>query len=291
MRVVLFGKNGQVGSVLDPLLFPVGEVISLSHADLDLADESALRVLLRDLKPDLVINTAAYTNVDQAEQEKVIAGKVNANAPALMMDELNAWGGAFIHLSTDYVFDGSSQSPYVEEDAPAPINQYGRTKLEGERWIEQCGGIYLIFRTSWVYAGKAVNFVSNVIGWASTQNTIKIVDDQVGSPTWAGMLAEQIAGIVQRKDWREFMRQHTGIYHCAGRGAVSRFDLACEILRQHPSPTVKQTVVVPAKTGDFPSPALRPAYSALDCSRFERVFGVLLPEWRKSLRAFIQHLE
>jgi dTDP-4-dehydrorhamnose reductase len=290
MRIVLLGKSGQVGAALLPLLLPLGDVFSLGHGDMDLADEAELRGLLRKLMPDIVINTAAYTNVDQAEQEKIIVGKVNADAPGFMMEELNAWGGALIHFSTDYVFDGTKQDLYVEDDVPNPINEYGRTKLEGECRIEQIGGRYLIFRTSWVYAEKSTNFVTNVMRWASTRDAIKIVDDQIGSPTWSGMLAEQIAGLVQRRQWREFMDEHAGIYHCAGKGAISRFEFAREILHLSPIPTGKQSALIPAKTRDFPSPALRPGYSALDCSKFEKVFDVLLPEWRQSLLAFMQRL-
>jgi dTDP-4-dehydrorhamnose reductase len=292
MRILLFGKNGQVGQALEPLLQPLGDVTSIGHEDLDVADSDKLRNLLRTQKPDVVVNASAYTNVDRAEAEKSIAWKVNAEAPGNMMEELNRWKGTLIHFSTDYVFDGAKHNPYQEADAVHPINEYGRSKLGGERLIRAAGGRYLILRTGWVYAQNTENFVSNVLRWATRQDCLRIVDDQVGSPTWATMLAEQTARLLARRTISELVEEKAGIYHCVGKGAVSRYDLARKLLALLPSyVTIKASVVVPAKSSDFPSPAPRPVYSALDCTKFEQVFEVNLPTWDLSLATAVQHFK
>jgi len=291
MQILLFGKNGQVGKALVPLLQPLGNVVSLGHEDLNITDSKQLRAALQMHKPDIIVNTAAYTNVDQAEVEKDIAWKVNAEAPGIMMEELNAWKGTLIHFSTDYVFDGSKCSPYVEDDTLNPINEYGRSKLAGENRIRAIGGRYLILRTSWVYAEDRQNFVSNVVKWATTQDTLRIVDDQIGSPTWARMLAEQTASLLFRRLIPDLIEENAGIYHCAGKGVVSRYDLVKKLLVLIPPRIkVKTSEVIPAKSSDFPSLASRPAYSALDCTKFEKAFNVSLPTWDLSLVNALQQL-
>jgi dTDP-4-dehydrorhamnose reductase len=292
MRILLFGKHGQVGRALVPLLRPVGDVTSLGHRDLDVADTDQLRALLRTQKPDIVINACAYTNVDRAESEKEIAWQVNAEAPALMMQELNQWRGILIHFSTDYVFDGITDRPYVEGDVPNPINEYGRSKLGGEQLIAARGERYLILRTGWVYAAGMQNFISNILRWAVTEETLRIVDDQIGSPTWATMLAEQVAALLLRRTIFDLIQGRAGIYHCVGKGAVSRYDLARKVLSLISSHTrVKTTVVTPVKSSDFSLPAVRPGYSALDCTKFELTFGLHLPTWEFSLFHALQQFE
>jgi dTDP-4-dehydrorhamnose reductase len=284
MRILLFGKHGQVGKALAPLLHPLSDIISMGLEDLDVADSNKLRDVLRLHKPNVVINASAYTNVDWAEIEKETAWKVNADAPGIMMEELNRWKGTLIHFSTDYVFDGTKRSPYIEDDALNPINEYGRSKLGGERLVQAKGDKYLILRTSWVYAEDSQNFVSNVLKWSTTQETIRIVDDQIGSPTSAKMLAEQTAGLLMRKEMDDFIKANAGVYHCAGKGEVSRYDFAKKILSFVSSRAkVKATTVIPAKSSDFSSLASRPSYSALDCTKFEKTFDVNLPTWDASL--------
>ena len=235
MRILLLGKNGQLGKALVPLLRPLDDVIAMGREDLDVADCTKLRELLRTHKPDIVVNASAYTNVDRAESEKDIAWRVNAEAPGVMMDELSTWKGVLIHVSTDYVFDGAKDQPYLEEDALNPINEYGRSKLGGERLIETKGDRFLIVRTGWLYAENSQNFVSNVLRWATTQETLRIVDDQTGSPTWATMLAGQLAGLLITGKIPDLIEEHAGVYHCAGKGSVSRYDLAQKILSLMPS--------------------------------------------------------
>jgi dTDP-4-dehydrorhamnose reductase len=292
MKILLFGKNGQVGKALAPLLQPLGDVISMGHEDLNVADSTQLRAVLGLHKPDIVVNTSAYTNVDQAEVEKNIAWKINAEAPGIMMEELNKWKGMLVHFSTDYVFDGSKHVPYVEDETLNPINEYGRSKLAGEDRIRAIGDRYLILRTSWVYAVDRQNFVSNVVKWATTQDILRIVDDQIGSPTWAKMLAEQTARLLFRRNIPDFIEETTGVYHCAGKGAVSRYDLTKKLLSLIPSHIkVKASEVMPAKSSDFPSLALRPPYSALDCTKFEKAFDVSLPTWDLSLFNALEQLK
>ena len=284
MRIVLFGKNGQVGRALVPLLHPLGEVISLGRRELDLTDAEKLRTILRIYRPDVVVNASAYTDVDRAEFEKEVAWKVNAEAPGIMMEELDRWKGNLIHFSTDYVFDGIKQDPYVEEDPVNPINEYGRSKLGGERQVRARGDRYLILRTGWVYAEDSKNFISTVLHWAATQEILKIVDDQVGSPTWSRMLAGQTARLLATRTISDLVEEKAGIYHCVGSGAVSKYELVIKLLSLLPSHVnVRSTVILPAKSSDFPSPALRPSYSALDCTKFEKAFDVGLPTWEMSL--------
>jgi dTDP-4-dehydrorhamnose reductase len=292
MKILLFGKNGQVGKALAPLLQPLGDVVSMGHEDVNVADSTQLRAVLALHKPDIVINTSAYTNVDQAEVEKDIAWKVNAEAPGIILGELNKWRGTLVHFSTDYVFDGAKRHPYVESDSLNPINEYGRSKLAGENRIRAIGGRYLILRTSWVYAEDSRNFVSNVVKWATTQDFLRIVDDQIGSPTWAGMLAEQTARLLLTRIIPDFIEENTGVYHCAGKGAVSRYDLTRKLLSLIPSHIkVKASVVIPAKSSDFPTLASRPTYSALDCTKFEKAFDVNLPTWDLSLFQALQQFK
>ena len=292
MQILLLGKNGQVGKALVPLLQPLGDVIAVGHEDLDLADSDKLRGMLRSHRPDIVVNTAAYTNVDRAETEKEIAWTVNAEAPGIMMEELNAWKGVLIHFSTDYVFDGTKHEQYVEDDTVNPINEYGKAKLDGERLIRERGDRYLILRTGWVYAEDSQNFISKVLQWATTQETLRIVDDQVGSPTWATMLAEQTARLLATRTIPDFVEEKAGIYHFVGKGAVSRYDLTRKLLHLLSSRVkVKTTVIVPVKSSDFPSLAPRPSYSALDCTKFERAFDVSLPTWDLSLLNALQRFK
>jgi dTDP-4-dehydrorhamnose reductase len=284
MRILLFGKHGQVGRALVPLLQPAGDMIAIGHEDLNVAEPASLREMLRALKPQIVVNAAAYTNVDRAEIEAEMAWKVNAEAPGIMMEELNPWKGILIHFSTDYVFDGLKNDPYAEHDIVSPLNEYGRSKLGGERRIRATGDRYLIMRTGWVYAENSRNFISSVLGWAATQPVLKIVDDQVGSPTWARMLAQQVASLLAKRTIPDFVEAKAGLYHCVGTGAVSRYDLAIKLLSLLPSHVqVQAKMILPVKSTDFPSLARRPGYSALDCTKYEEAFETKLPTWDSSL--------
>ncbi len=287
MKLLLFGKNGQLGREFQKLLPQLGEVISLDQEDLDLCDTQTLQKVLNDQKPDLIINASAYTAVDRAETEQDKAMKVNALAPGVMAEAARRSGAAFIHYSTDYVFDGRKTSPYLEYDTPNPLNVYGKSKLAGEGNILQAGDAYLILRTSWVYSMQGNSFVGKVLEWASKSDRLKIVDDQVSNPTWAKALAETTCSMLLQnvKHLPERIREGNGLYHLAGGGYTSRFEWAREIIANASARTENLArTLEPVSSEEFPTPAQRPLFTALDCSKFEAAFGFRLPNWKDSLQ-------
>jgi dTDP-4-dehydrorhamnose reductase len=287
MKIILFGKNGQLGWELQRILPILGEVVSLDRQDLDLCDVDRLVEILNELKPDLIVNASAYTEVDRAEKESGLAMKINAVAPGVMAEQARKLTAALVHYSTDYVFDGKGTTPYTERDRPDPLNVYGQSKLRGEENVEQAGGAYLILRTSWVYSLRGNSFVTKVLGWARKNSTLRVVDDQISSPTWARTLAEVtcLALSQHRASLQDALRERGGIYHLAGGGYTSRYEWAKQIAAGDPRKE-EQTVqtIEPARSADFPTPARRPLFSALDCSRFEGTFGLRLPPWEETLR-------
>ena len=288
MRIVLFGKNGQVGWELDQLLPSLGEVISFGRNDVDVSDLQKMQDALHKIKPDLIINASAYTEVDRAEKEIEKANRINAEAPGVMAEAAKKINAVFIHYSTDYVFNGKSQTPYKESDVTNPLSIYGKSKLTGEKNIEQVGGAYLILRTSWVYSMRGNTFVNKTIAWARSHETLRIVDDQISNPTWARDLAEATYSVVSasRNHLQDVMKERSGLYHMAGTGYTSRFEWAQEILANasHRTDILSHTIL-PVSSDEFPLPAARPIFSALDCSKLQEAFGIALPEWQKSLKA------
>jgi dTDP-4-dehydrorhamnose reductase len=291
MQIVLFGKNGQVGWELQRILPFLGRVIALDYDELDLADLKALQTRLDELKPDLIVNASAYTAVDRAESERDLAMKVNGQAPGIMAEAARKSGAMLVHYSTDYVFDGTKGSPYVETDVPNPLNVYGESKLAGEGAIQHAADAYLILRTSWVYSTRLQSgFVQKVLAWARQNETLRIVEDQIGCPTWARMLAE-VTGLLIAKggdQLDEYFKQYRGIYHVAGKGSASRFKWAEAILGSDPrrdEQLVKH--LEPALSSEFPMPAARPMYSVLSCAHFESTFGFYVPDWMESLQLAI----
>lgn len=286
MKILLFGKTGQLGWELQRTLAPLGEVLAYGPDDIDLANLKSVETAIKEAAPQLIVNAAAYTAVDRAEEEAELAARINLHAPSVMAETARSIHAALIHYSTDYVFDGRKRSAYREDDLTNPLNVYGKTKLDGERAIRQVGGAHVILRTSWVYSLGSGGFVSKVLAWARKQETMRVVTDQVGSPTWARMLAEISSAMIARSlpDPVQFFEEKAGLYHLGGAGAVSRFDFTREILRLDPQ-AGEQIVqrVEPALTADFPTPAQRPLFTALDCSRFEETFGLCMPRWEKAL--------
>jgi len=286
-KVLIFGKTGQLGWELQRTLAPLGDVHAFGHDELDITHLSALATLIREMKPQVLVNASAYTAVDKAESEPELARKVNVGAPQVMAEEARALNAAFIHYSTDYVFDGKKSSAYTEQDATNPLNVYGQTKLEGEQVISQVGGAYVILRSSWVYSVGSGGFVSKILSWARQQETMRIVTDQVGSPTWSRMLAETSAVMIARSlsGVSNYFSERSGVFHLGGLGSVSRYDFAREVLRLDPN-LEEQVVrrIEPALTHEFPTPAHRPLVTPLDCSRFEETFGIALPPWEHALR-------
>ena len=287
MKIVLFGKNGQVGWELQRILPSLGQVVALDYDDLDLIDQKALQTRLHDLKPDLIVNASAYTAVDKAETERDLAMKVNGVAPGIMAEAARRSSAMLVHYSTDYVFDGAKGSPYVETDIPNPLNVYGESKLAGEKAVQQAADAYLILRTSWVYSTRMQSgFVKKVLTWARQYETLRIVDDQTGCPTWARMLAETTALLVAKAGDRpvEYFKSNRGIYHLAGKGSASRHKWAQTILAYDPQREEQRVNhLEPASSAEFPTPAVRPAYSVLDCTLFENTFGFYIPDWEESL--------
>ena len=287
MKILLLGKNGQVGWELNRTLLPLGEVVAVDYPEIDLIDLDSTRKLIYELKPQFVVNAAAYTDVDGAETQKAAAWKINALAPGMLAEVSADIHAALIHISTDYVFDGTAHRPLVESDEPNPINEYGRSKLAGEAAVIEKGVAYLIFRTSWVYSRRVGGFVNKVLRWSHEQNVMRVVADQISSPTWCRVLAEAISQVVAagRDTAVSYCQEHRGLYHLAGSGIASRYEWAEKILEYDPdreNQIVKQ--VVPAQTDEFPTPAARPAYSALDCTLFQQTFGLCLPPWEQALR-------
>lgn len=286
MRILLLGSTGQLGWELERSLAPLGQVEALDYPQVDLTKLETIIPHLREFQPQLIVNATAYTAVDKAESEVDFAMAINAVAPGVLAEEAKKLNAALIHYSTDYVFDGKKGSPYCEEDQPNPINVYGKSKLAGEEAIVKVGGSHLILRTAWVYSMRRDSFVTKVLQWARQQKTLKLVTDQVSNPTWARALAEITSLLIacSGSDPYAWIKERAGIYHLAGDGYASRFEWGQEILRQDPM-REEQTIgdVLPATTDEFPTPAQRPLFSALDCELFARTFELHLPDWKKAL--------
>ncbi|MBN2678470.1 MAG: dTDP-4-dehydrorhamnose reductase [Anaerolineaceae bacterium] len=283
MRILLFGKNGQLGWELQRTLACLGNISAYDFPEVDFTKPEYLRPIIDQIGPTLIINAAAYTDVDQAEREPEKAYLINATSVGVMAEEAHRRKIPLIHFSTDYVFDGAKGALYTEEDTPRPINVYGQSKLEGEKGITQAGGDYLIFRTSWVYSLRKGGFVNKVLEWSRQKKTLRVVDDQIANPTWARMLAEITAHIIGPD--MGSIRDHPGLYHLAGSGFTSRYNWAKSILeldsRRNEQVCEK---LQPAKTSDFPTLAQRPLFSALDCQLFLNSFGTQLPDWEDALK-------
>ena len=289
-KILQIGTKGQLGWELLRTCAPLGEVVALDYPDVDLSDSHGLRELVRNTKPDIIINAAAYTNVDKAESEPEIARAINATGPGVLAEEAKKIGAVLVHYSTDYVFDGTKGSPYVETDQPNPLNMYGHTKLEGEQLIAASACVNLVLRTSWVYSMRQGGFVTKVLQWARTQEVMRVVDDQISSPTSARMLAEITALILAqgREDVFGYLSKKSGLYHCAGGGSCSRFEWAKAILELDPQKE-EQIVnkLLPAQSDEFAVLANRPKSSVLICLRLQEELGLKLPDWYSDMEVTI----
>jgi len=302
LTILLTGKTGQIGSHLYPLLGNLGEVVAPDRNQLDLSNADAIRRVVRDLRPSLIVNAAACTAVDAAETDEGSAYTINASAPAALADEAKKISAGIVHYSTDYVFDGLKTIPYVESDATNPINAYGRTKLAGEKAVRDSGASHLIFRTSWVYSTRGRNFMLTILRLASEREELRIVRNQVGAPTCAADVAAAttrvLTYILRRNNYPSVISEASGIYHMTAAGQASWYDFATAILEDaqavssSPSWFIAATHgrsliakrVVPISTEEFRSPAARPAYSVLSNSLLAQRFGVVLPNWRHQLQ-------
>jgi dTDP-4-dehydrorhamnose reductase len=286
LKILLFGKKGQLGWEVQRELFCLGDVFAYDFPEIDFLKPETILEVIDNVQPDLIYNAVAYTAVDKAENELEIAQKINGSTPGVIAEVCKKHSIPLIHISTDYVFDGFLGRDYVEEDPPSPINVYGSSKLDGERNIIQSGCDFLIFRTSWVYSLREGGFLQKVIQWAKNYEVLRIVDDQIGNPTWARTLAILSTRPLpsSAKTLKDFFYQHAGLYHLAGKGSISRFEWTKHILEALPKDiAVKTKNVLPAKTADFPTPAKRPLHSALNCSKFEEEFSIKIPDWKQSL--------
>lgn len=291
-RVLLLGKNGQLGYALHEKLNPTFEVVALGSTELDLGRPDDIRDCVQSLKPRIIINAAAYTAVDQAESEPDLAAAINTRAPAILAEEIGKLGGALLHYSTDYVFDGMASRAYREDDICHPGNVYGRTKHEGEQAIQTSGVPHLIFRTSWVYGARGKNFLLTMQRLLRERDQVRVVDDQIGSPTWVGSLADATRQILSSvANARDVFDRHSGLYHMTCGGQTSWYGFACAIAEHMRAPGKKLAEIIPIPTAEYPLPASRPASSVLDNSLLLRTFGVQLPDWREALDSLMQMQE
>lgn len=281
MRVLVCGHNGQVAQALKTQLAGLGEIHLLGRDQLDLAQPEALREPLRQLAPGLIINAAAYTAVDQAETEPDTAFAINAQAPGVLAEEALRLGAPLIHYSTDYVFDGEKATPYNEQDVPNPLGVYGRSKLAGEQAIAAVGGAHLILRTSWVYSLHGRNFLLTMQRLLQEKPQLRVVDDQIGAPTWATTIALSTRVLIER--WQAGRAGAWGTYHLAAQGHTSWFGFAQAIGEQLKARGLPCAELLPIPSSEYPTPARRPANSRLDCSRLAREWGVTLPHWQQAL--------
>jgi dTDP-4-dehydrorhamnose reductase len=285
-KILLTGKNGQVGWELQRTLASLGDVVAVGHPEMDLADPDSVRKVIREVRPGLIVNAAAYTAVDKAESEPDLAMAVNGVAPGVMAEEAKRLNAAIIHYSTDYVFDGAKVSPYAEDDAPNPLNVYGRTKLAGERAIHAAGAPHLILRTSWVFGARGHNFLLTMLRLSKERDEMKIVNDQYGAPTWSRMLAEVTSQIVTQS-FSPLCRQAaliqdvSGIYHTASAGSTSWHGFASKILESVPGHAPPKLVPIP--TSGYPLPATRPRNSCLSNEKLMHTYGLTIPSWEESL--------
>ena len=295
MNILLFGKNGQVGWELQRSLSVLGAVTALDFDSTDhcgdFAQPEAVADTVRALRPDVIVNAAAHTAVDKAESEPEFARLLNATTPGAVAQEAARLGALLVHYSTDYVFDGSGTRPWTEDDTPAPLSVYGRTKLEGEQLIQQSGCQHLILRTSWVYAARGGNFAKTMLRLAQERERLTVIDDQWGAPTGADLLADVTAHAIRH------VRQHPqdgGLYHCVAAGETN-WNLYAKYVLAHasqaqPAIKIKATEVAPVPTSAFPTPARRPHNSRLDCTRLQTTLGLQLPHWQQGVARMLNEI-
>jgi len=284
MKILLLGKNGQVGWELRRTLAPLAEVTAVDYPEINFTDVPALRRLVADAHPDAVVNAAAYTAVDKAETEPELCRQINAIAPGVLAEEAKKIGALMVHYSTDYIFDGTKSSPYVETDVPNPLGAYGRSKLEGDQAVKASGADHLIFRLCWVYGARGQNFMLTMQRLAREREKLHVVGDQFGCPTWSRMIAETTALALKEILGCVDISACNGEYHLAASGQTSWHGFASGIIELLPETERKCRAVEKITTSEYPLPAKRPAYSVLDCGKLEKTFGLRLPDWEFSLR-------
>jgi len=284
MKILLLGKNGQVGWELRRTLAPLAEVVAVDYPEINFTDAPALRQFVAGMRPDVVVNAAAYTAVDKAETETELCRQINAVAPGILAEEAKKLGALMVHYSTDYIFDGMKTSPYAETDAPNPLGAYGHSKLEGDRAVKASGADHLIFRLCWVYGARGQNFMLTMQRLAREREKLRVVGDQFGCPTWSRMIAEATALALKQVLAGADRSKFNGEYHLAAGGQSNWHEFASRIIEWMPEAERKCRAVEKITTPEYPTPARRPAYSVLDCGKLQKTFGLRLPDWETSLR-------
>jgi dTDP-4-dehydrorhamnose reductase len=295
MKILLFGKDGQVGWELQRALAPLGELRALGRADADFAQPETLRAPIAAFGPDVIVNAAAYTAVDKAESDAATAHSVNALAPGVLAEEAAARGAWLLHYSTDYVFDGSKEGAWAEDDATHPLSVYGRTKCEGEERIRAAGARHLILRTSWVFAARGANFATTMLRLAKERDSLAVVADQHGAPTGAALVADATAlALHSLQGAGAAALAMSGTYHLAAAGATTWHGYAQHLLAQALAQGARLKAgpgaVLPIASEDWPAPAARPRNSRLDTGRFETAFGLRMPDWRQHVDRLVAEL-
>lgn len=292
MKILLTGKNGQVGWELNRSLLHLGQIVALDSYQVDLSQLEDLRKILNDIGPDVIVNAAAYTAVDKAEEEASLAMTINGIAPGILAQEAKRLNALLVHYSTDYVFDGAKQDPYTESDVPNPVNAYGRSKLAGEQAIQKSGCDYRVFQTSWVYASRGNNFLLTILRLAQERDRISIVGDQFGSPTWAKLIAGTTSHCIgQALAQRQSGKFSSGLFHLTSTGSTTWHGFAEAIIdiaadRLALNSIVGKISAIP--TTEYPTPAKRPKNSQLASRKLEGEFDVVMPEWRECLELCIE---
>ena len=294
-KILLTGKSGQVGWELRRSLSSLGQVTAVASDTLNLADAEAVRTFIRHLKPDIIVNPAAYTAVDKAESEADLAVAVNAIAPGVMAEEAKSLGALLVHYSTDYVFDGSKREPYVEEDQPNPLNVYGASKLAGEQAIRNAGANHLILRTSWVYGARGKNFLLTMQRLGRERDELGVVNDQAGAPTWSRAIAEctaqMLAQLYVPGNSADLPARLSGTYHLTAQGQTTWYGFVNEAVAHGLlAGRDKPPVIKPINTAAYPTPAARLMYSVMSNAKLFETFGIRLPSWQQSLAMVLDEL-
>lgn len=282
-RILLTGKNGQIGWELQRTLSSLGQVYATDYDTLDLKAPATIRSTIQKIRPHIIVNAGAYTSVDKAETEIDLNTAVNVKGPAVLAEEAHHTGAILVHYSTDYIFDGLGQSPYLETSNPNPLSEYGKAKLLGEEAIVRSGCKHLIFRTSWIYANRGKNFLLTMLNLGKNKPHLSVVNDQIGAPTWARCVAEGTA-LALHQVMNTSKDERWGIYNMSCAGKTSWYEFAKEIF----SLSQENVEIEPITTAEYPTPAKRPAFSLLDNKKISNAFNISLPDWKQALELCLQ---
>ena len=286
--ILIIGKIGQVGWELRRTLAPLGRIVSVDFPEIDLTKGESIVKWVRETKPQVIVNAAAYTAVDKAEGDYEKCHQINGLAPGVLAEEAKKLSAWLVHYSTDYIFDGTKGAPYVEEDLPNPLSAYGRTKLAGDDAVSQAAGRHLIFRLCWVYGARGQNFMLTMMRLARERETLRVVRDQFGCPTWSRLIAETTSLALKQVLAAPDPAAFTGLYHLASSGQTNWRDFAEAIVRLMPGDGKKCKQIEAITTAEYPVAAKRPAYSVLSCQKLQRTFALQLPNWEDSLKQVLE---